>query len=312
MVDLTKVAAHFAISSLFEGYGEHGKIYCYWIDLEDCQNFVTGKPRLLLGRVKVTSEITTESSALSIGVLHFGDHNVNAGVREYQGEEAYQLMVKEVSETFTSADLPEVIRLLDKHFGISTYSLKNLFRDEQRKVMDNILESALSEIEAAYHQVYEHYYPPMRFLSELGNPVPKAFNSATEFILNSNLRRALNGDTLETDNIKALLDEINAWNVELDTEGHSYLFQRTLEKMISKLVASPEDVTLLNNLVAATEMVDSLPFGVDLWRVQNLYHEMLTTAYPEFRERAEKGDELAKEWLTHFSAMGQQLKVRGA
>ena len=220
-------------------------------------------------------------------------------------------MVQEVSQTFTGADFPEVIRLLDKHFGTSTYSLKNLFRDEQRKVMDYILESALSEIEAAYHQVYEHYYPPMRFLSDLGNPVPKAFHSAAEFILNSDLRRALGGDTLEVEHIRALLDETTAWNVELDTEGLSHLFQKTLEKMMAKLAADPEDMAISNNLLAATEMVVSLPFGVDLWQVQNLYHEMLQAAYPEFRKRAEKGDESAKEWLAQFSAMGQQLKVRG-
>jgi hypothetical protein len=202
--------------------------------------------------------------------------------------------------------------LLDKHFGTSTYSLRSLFRDEQRKVMDSILESALSEIEAAYHQVYEHYYPPMRFLAELGNPVPKAFNSAAEFILNSDLRRALNSDDLEVEKIRSLLDEIAAWNVELDTEGHSYLFQRSLENMMARLVVSPDDTALLNNLVAAIAMVDSLPFGVDLWQVQNLYHDILQTTYAGFRERAEKGDESAKEWLDQFAAMGQHLKVRGA
>ncbi|MFC1893045.1 DUF3536 domain-containing protein [Chloroflexota bacterium] len=312
VVDLTKVAAHFAISSLFEDYDEHANVYCYSIDIEDFHNFTAGKPRLAVGRVKVTSEITTESAILSLGVLHFGDHNANAGVRQYEGEEAYRQMIQEVSQTFTGADFTEVIRLLDKHFGTSTYSLKSLFRDEQRKVMDNILESALSEIESAYHQVYEHYYPPMRFLSELGNPVPKAFNSAAEFILNSDLRRALNGDTLEVEKIRSLLDEIAVWNVELDAEGHSYLFQRALEKMISGLAETPEDMALLNNLIAANEMVDSLPFDVDLWRVQNLYHDILQTTHPGLRERAEKGDELAGEWLARFSVMGQQLKIRGA
>ncbi len=311
MVDLTKVAAHFAVSSLFEDYGEHSKVNCYWIDLEDFNNYAAGKPRLAVGRVRVTSEITTESATVSLGVLHFGDHNVNAGVREYQGEETYQEMAREISETFSRTDFPEVIRLLDKHFGTSTCSLKNLFRDEQRKVMDSILESALAEIEAAYHQVYETYYPPMRFLSELGNPVPKAFNSAAEFILNSDLRRALSGDTLETEKIRALLGEVANWNVELDTEGHSYLYQRALERMLAGLAAAPEDMERLNGLVAATEMVGSLPFGVDLWRVQNRYHEMLQTTCAAFQERDEKGDRTAGEWLAQFAALGQHLKVRG-
>ena len=33
------------------------------------------------------------------------------------------------------ADIAEVIRLLDRQFGASTYSLRTLFRDEQRRVL---------------------------------------------------------------------------------------------------------------------------------------------------------------------------------
>jgi len=310
MIDLPKVAAHFAISSLFEEYGEQAEIYCYRIDIADYQSLVAGRPKLAVGRVKVTSTITMESATLSFGVLHFGDHNVNAGVREYQGEEAYQQMVQEVTQTFSGTDFPEVIRLLDKHFGTSTYSIRNLFRDEQRKVLDSILESALSEIEAAYYQVYEHHYPPMRFLSELGNPIPKSFYSATEFILNSDLRKALSGDTLELERIGSLLDEAQTWKVELDTEGLSYLLQQTLERMMAKLVASPEDIAFLNELLAAAQMARSVPFPVDLWKVQNLYHEMLQSTYLKFQKRAKQGDEAAVQWLDQFVSLGQQLSIR--
>ena len=310
MIDLPKVTAHFAISSLFEEYAEQADIYCYHIDLDDYHSLVAGRPKLAVGRVKVTSTITMESATLSFGVIHFGDHNVNAGVREYQGEEAYQQMVQEVTQTFSGTDFPEVIRLLDKHFGTSTYSIKNLFLDEQRKVLDSILESALSEIEAAYYQVYEHHYPPMRFLSELGYPIPKSFHSAAEFILNSDLRKALSGDTLELERIRSLLDEAQTWKVELDTEGLSYLLQQTLERMMAKLAASPEDIAFLKELLAAAQMARSVPFPVDLWKVQNLYHEMLQSTYPEFQKRAKQGDEAAVQWLDQFVSLGQQLSIR--
>jgi len=310
MVNLTKVTAHFAVSSLFEEYSEQAEIYCYHIDLEDYQTSECGKAKFAAGRAKVMSTITREWATLSFGVLHFGDHNVNAGVRKYQGEEAYQTMLQEMTQTFSSADFPEVIRLLDKNFGISTYSIKNLFLDEQRKVLGNILESALSEIEAAYYQVYEHHYPPMRFLSELGNPIPKSFHSAAEFILNSGLRKALSGDTLELDRIRSLLDETQTWKVELDTEGLSYLLQQTLERMMEKLVAASEDITFLKELLAAAEMARSVPFAVDLWKVQNLYHKMLQSTYPEFQKRAQQGDGAAVEWLEQFVSLGQQLSIR--
>jgi alpha-amylase/alpha-mannosidase (GH57 family) len=310
MVDLTKVAAHFAISSLFEEYGERAEIYCYLIDLEDYQTFTAGRPKLALGRAKVTSVITRESDILSFGVLHFGDHNVNAGVRAYQSQEAYETMLQELNQTFSSADFPEVIRLLDKHFGTSTYSIKNLFRDEQRKVLDSILQSALVEIEAAYQQVYEHYYPPMRFLSELGNPIPKSFHSAADFILNSELRKTISGDTLDLERLRSLLDETQTWKVELDAEGLSYLLQQALERMMARLITNPRDTDFLKQLLTVAEILPTLPFPIDLWRVQNLYHKLLKSSYPEFQNRAQQGDETAREWLGLFVSLGQKLTIR--
>jgi len=235
---------------------------------------------------------------------------VNAGVHEYQGENEYQTMLQELTQTFCTADFPEVIRLLDKHFGTSTYSIKSLFLDRQRKVLDCILESALSEIEAAYYQVYEHHYPPMRFLSELGNPIPRSFQSAAEFILNSDLRKAISGDSLDLDRISSILEEIRTWKVQLDTDGLSYLLQQTLEGMMTKLATTPEDVGFLNELLAAAEMLPMLPFSVDLWKVQNTYHKMLRAIYLEFQERAQQGDEVAQGWLNQFVSLGQQLSMR--
>ena len=312
MIDLTKVAAHFAISSLFEEYGEQANIYCYHIDVDDYRSSVAGKSKLAVGRAKVTSGITGESGLLSFGVLHFGDHNVNAGVRGYEAEEAYQTMLQEVTKTFCGADFPEVIRLLDKHFGTSTYSLKDLFRDEQRKALDSILESTLSDIEVAYRQLYEHHFTPMRFLSDLGNPVPKAFYSAAEFILNSDLHRELGSQPLEVERIKGLLDEAKTWKVELDSEGLGYRLQQNLGEMMAKFVATPEDTVLLGSLVAAVEMARSVPFVVDFWQVQNLYYQMLHANYLEFKKRAEQGDQAAKEWAAQFVSLGKHLSIRVA
>jgi alpha-amylase/alpha-mannosidase (GH57 family) len=310
IVDLTEVTAHYAISSLFEEYGEQAEIYCYHFDAKECQTAECGKARLATGKARITSLITRESANMSFGVLHFGDHNVNAGVREYQREEAYQVMLQEMTQTFSGADFAEVVRLLDKHFGTSTYSLKSLFHDEQHKVLNSILESALSEIEAAYYQVYEHNYPPMRFLAELGYPIPKSYQSAAEFILNAGLRRALSSDLIELERVSSLLNEVQTWQVELDKEGLSYLLQQSLEKMMVNLLASPEDVNLLKELLAVTQLSHATPFPVDLWRVQNLYHQLLHSTYPEFEAKARQGDKTAKEWLDQFVSLGQLLSIR--
>jgi hypothetical protein len=53
-----------------------------------------------------------------------------------------------------------------------------------------------------------------------------------------------------------------------------------------------------------------MPFEVDLWRVQNLYYELLHGVFPFFRDKAGLGDAGAQEWVSQFTALGQQLWVK--
>jgi hypothetical protein len=184
MVDLKKVAAHYAASSLFEEYAQSAPVYCYTVDREDYQSSEAGKAKLVLGRATVASEITRESAHLCFGVLHLGDHNVECSVGGYRGEENYQTLVKEISETFDRADFPETIRLLDRYFEGMGYSLTSLFRDEQRRILDTILESTVADVEAIFGQLYETNAPLMRFLKDSGTPPPKALYAAAEVAVN--------------------------------------------------------------------------------------------------------------------------------
>jgi hypothetical protein len=53
-----------------------------------------------------------------------------------------------------------------------------------------------------------------------------------------------------------------------------------------------------------------MPFTVDLWKIQNLYWDMLKANFPAFIQKAQKGDQSAAEWIKDFSSLGEQLKIR--
>ena len=312
MVDLPKVAAHWAVNSLFEGYNEQARAYCYVLDIDDYVLREAGRVRLAMGRVHVSSEITHESADLCFGLLHFGDHNLSGGVRAYQGDDAYRAMVHEVQEVFDVADFPEVVRLIDRHFGSSSYSLRNLFRDEQRKALEYILESTLSDIEAVYRGVFDQNCPLMRFLADLGQPLPRAFRAAAEFILNIDLRRAFEEEDPDIDRVSALLDSAEMWQVEMDTAGLGYALEHTIERLSQELLAQPTELALLQRLAGVVGMAQSLPFDpleVDFAKAQNAYYRVLQSTYPQVRDGAERVGEEAEAWLSLFRELGERLSV---
>jgi alpha-amylase/alpha-mannosidase (GH57 family) len=310
MVDLLKVGAHYAICSLFETYDENSRIYCYAVHREESRNALAGAASLTVGRARVTSEITRESADLSYGVVNLGNHVVTAGVRTYQGEEAYQEMARTVIDSFERAEFSEVIRLLDQFFEGNTYTLKQLFRDKQRAVLDQILDTTLTQVAEDYRRIYERHAPLMRFLKELNIPQPKALYTAAEFVLNSSLRRAFAEEPVNLEHIRALLEEAEMSKIPLEGPGLAYTLQQTLEKMAERLREEPGDYALLAHLDEAVGLVRALPFDVDLGKVQNVYYGLLQKVYPESAKRAAREDGGDRAWTERFNALGDKLRVR--
>ncbi|HXG51126.1 MAG TPA: DUF3536 domain-containing protein, partial [candidate division Zixibacteria bacterium] len=307
-VDWWRLGAHYAVTSLFESYPERVRIYCFTAEREDYRVTEAGRARLAVGRVRLTSEVSLESAALSFGVLHFGDHNVTGGAHPFTDPERYEAFGREVVEPFRRADFAEVVRLMDYHFGDSRYSIRSLFRDEQRKILDTILATALEEAEALYRQIYEPRAATMRFLAGLGIPPPKMFYAAAELVLNGRLRRALERDPIDTERVAALLENARVENVSLDTATLEFACRRTLERLADRFAADPS-AAALDELDRSTALLDLLPFRVDLWKIQNAYYRVLETVYPERRRAADAGDPAARAWAERFVALGGKLAV---
>ncbi|MGB8993178.1 MAG: DUF3536 domain-containing protein [Desulfobaccales bacterium] len=309
MIDLLQVGAHYAVSSLFEDYLPQTKIYCYEVDREDFQSSEVGIAKLAAGRIRITSEITRETSTLTFGALHFGEQNLSAGVQALQTEEAYRMMLGEVMEAFSTGDFPETIRRLDRHFEASIYSLKSLFRDEQRKVSSQIINASLEGTRFIYRQIYGHHVALMRFLTELAIPLPNPFSCTAQFVLNLNLLEMLEKPELSPEVVQSALEESRALKVQLDGVSLAYTLKNTLEGLAERFRDNPDELDGLKHLEAAVEVANALPFEVNLWTVQNIFYEMCHTVYPEWQWRAEHGTEEAHEWLAHFVALGEKLSV---
>ncbi len=310
LVDLLKVGAHYAVSSLFEDFDRETRTYCYRVEREDYRLLTAGKSRLALGRALVTSEITWESKSLSFGVLHLGDHNLSGGVREFRGPEVYDRLVQFVTETFQRGDFSEVIRLVNENFEPGMYTLKLLFRDEQRRILRKILDSALTEAEGAYRQLYQHHAALMNFVTALGMPLPKRLQVAAEIILNSDLRRVLEAEDLSLERANALLDEAWRAGVQLDGPTLEFALRRTIERLARQFHAEPRALDRLARLEAAVSLARSLPFSVNLWTAQNLFWEVLQSVFPAMEPRARAGDADSARWLELFRKLGDNLLVR--
>jgi len=292
------VAAHYGISSLFESYSDRTRLYAFTVDRHDYRRTDAGRAHLATGRVTVRSDIVHRAHELDFAVLHLGDHNLNGAVRPAADADGYEETARALADAFGRADFAGIIRTMDRAFGGSAYSLRSLFKDEQRKVLALVLDGTLADVESAYRQIYERHTPLMNVLADLGAPLPAPFHAAAEFVINDALAKTCAAADFDPARARALLGEAAVRQVTLDGAGLEFALRRTIERMMTALAASVDDRALLEQTAAAIEVGKLLPVPVNLWQVQNLFFDLLQ------RERS-RG-----EWNDQFAALGTALSVR--
>jgi alpha-amylase/alpha-mannosidase (GH57 family) len=307
MIDRAKAAAHYAISSLFRQYSESTQLFCYSFIDEHRDLRTSGKHRLAIGRSRVVSEITQESEVLTYAILYMGEHNLTGGVRAFGSLQDYELMHREILAAFEAGDLPETIRLIDQHFGKASYSLKSLFKDEQRRIMDEIMASTHEDLESRFRLIAERYTPLMKFLQNLGAPLPAGLETASDIVLQSDIRRLIDGDPIDFDRLSGLLQEAQTHNGRVLDPQISFVVKNRMERMIQHLVEKPDDLDGMRMLERLATLMMPLPLGLNLWKVQNTYWEMFQKIAPDFRQRVDAGDAEAHEWLQQFLSLGERL-----
>ena len=308
-VSTAQVAGHYAISSLFESYGERTRIYCYDVSREDYSLEVEGKHRMAVGRARFGSTISQEAATLAFGVLHLGDHNISGGVGRFDALETYEDLKRTLAETFSKADTPAMINAITQAFPESPFSLRTLFRDEQRVIVNNILNESLASASAAYREIFENNAPLVRFLNNLGIPIPAAFQSAAEIALNSQLKQAFERPEVDIEGIQSLLKEAAATRVKLDVSGLEYALRTRLEKEADAFVRQLADLGRAQSFRKLLEFAATLPFPINLWEVQNLCYRPLIHTMDELRPQAEKDDAAARSTLNELAMIREKLHI---
>lgn len=305
-LDLRRVAAHYAVASLFDSFDDEARIYCYDVIRHDIDIDKAGRGRIAVGSITVRSTITLEEGRFDFAVLHLGETELTGGVRPGMDATEYAAIKKELLDAMQPGGIPGVIRLLDAFFAETSLSIRSLFRDEQRRIFNMLCNSTLEEAESAFRQLHERYDPLMRFHTRLGIPIPKVLQMAAEFDLNVQLRKLLAEETPPLPEIESRLREAREEQVTLD-ETTLLAMQQAIERAADRFREHPEDLDRLEIYEALVAAVREAQLSVNLRHPQNEYYVMKETVRPVFAGNGNSPD--AQRWVQLFDALGEKLSV---
>ncbi len=309
-IDLMRVAAHYSTARLFEDYlngGDAGvRVYAYMARSESYERFESGRRRLALGRAVITSRIIGNKRRFEFAILHLGDQNIQAGLRPAGEEEAGQRICAEVKETFQKSDVTETVRAIDKNFeGGHIYSLWDLFRDQQRRILHQVLAPRLEAIEASFQQVYADAYPLMQAMQEMRTPLPRDFAAAGEVVINARLLRLLADPEVRPEDLRTLVDDVRRFGFPIDREAVALAASNRVKNLLQRVRENPRDLALIERVSGLLEVLKDLNLGLDLGKAQNIYYELCQVP-PEQKEDQAHG----QDWSAAFQRLGSDLYIQ--
>jgi alpha-amylase/alpha-mannosidase (GH57 family) len=313
VVDFAKISAQNTILSLFSDSPkiENGIPQAskggFKISINNLERRDDGKFRLITNRSTVYSAITLDQETFSCAAVWLGDHNVSCGALNNMSDKTFTAMQNEAFAHFEKGQINEIIVGLAKYFGKNNYSLKDMFRDDQKTILDYIVADGLKKAKELFDIVYHDNSALLRFMKENRLPSPRPLRAASEIILNSEIINALSKETVDLEGLQRLFDTTDSLAVQLDLEYLCFRAGQRIDMEFVRLLNDPENLELIKQIEGLLNIIGKLPCPMNLWQSQNIAFKIAENRYKAMKET---NTDAAWNWVNSFKHLCELIGVR--
>ncbi|HXG18327.1 MAG TPA: DUF3536 domain-containing protein [Methylomirabilota bacterium] len=307
-VDFPRVIANTAICGILE----HGQVCmtppAFSLQQIEYATDTYGTTALGVGMMQIASRFTTETSEYAFAVLKLTSHDVHCVVSESLAGDRFADVRDELLQTFARHSLSEVVRALDRFFGDTYYTAKDLLLDDRRRVLAGVTETVLTRLEESYRQLYQENRRLMEYLRELDVPLPQGFALAAGFLASRAFLRAATSLVESGKNGEELIDimmEARRWQAPLETQKAAEMLRLAVEERLGALVQNPlqEEIPAVLRFLELSERLKLTP---NLWKAQTLFAQLCHLHLRDLLERAVREEPVAHQ-LALLRRLGERL-----
>ncbi|CCY62273.1 glycoside hydrolase [Clostridium sp. CAG:967] len=275
IVTAKQIASLWALSSLYQDAEDEEDVYCYTITKKAYKKVHKGTSTFIIGHIEVQSKITLQKSNLIFALMQYAGGDFHCAIKEYSDEAEFNKIKTELIKTYLMNTLTEIIRALDEYFGKEYFTLKDIFIEERRKILQILLKGKLEKFAQTYQEMYDEGKGAIYNLQGLGLKIPDEFKISAGYALSHKFNDivAHSGGFLESDLIQQAMDinfEAKKMDVTLDKKTSNAIFSKKILQNMNRLVHSFE-IQQADVLLEIFDTIEKLELQVDISEAQNIY-----------------------------------------
>lgn len=302
--NLKRVGMHFAVSSIFEEEPEALTIFNYSTSNESFIKKEAGEQKLVLSITKVKSLVTKSEKKFAFAVIYLGKHNIIGNISLDMQPDDFAGMQFRMVKAFEEGRLGDVMGIMQQYFGPEKYTIWQMFADEKRKILDMIAQQSLKDLESSLRRTYDTDYTLVNALSNNNVPIPNAYRTTFEYILNADLVNCFQPEKINTKEMERISQELTRWNLKIEDTGKiARLAGDSIFEEIRRIATDIGNVKRLHRLNRVFPLLKKFVLEPNFYKSQNLYFEIST-------EKKNTPETILPEWQEQFVLLGFNLGVK--
>ena len=309
-----QVVSLWAISSLYEDFDDEENVYCYKIKSYDYQKVQKGTSTFIVGHTELQSRITLESVNQIFALVQFSGGDFHCAIKEYSDEGAYNTIKTDLIKTFMLNPLTEIIRALDENFGKEYFTLKDIFIEERRKILQIMLKGKLEKFAQTYKDMYDEGKGSIYHMQNLGLEIPDEFKIAATYTLSRKFNDlvAHSGGFVDPTILQQAFDinyEAKKMGIKLDRTPSNTIFAKKILQNTIRLAQSFESQQA-EVLLEIFDNVEKLDLEIDIAEAQNIYFNRIYHKIGNIIENyTTTGRSKDKEFINMLLDIGTKLNI---
>lgn len=314
IITMKQIASLWAISSLYQDFEDEENVYCYTVKKHDYQKVEKGNSSFVVGKIEIKSRVTLKKSHLVFALMKYSSGDFHCAIKPYTDDNEFNTMKNELIKTFMLYPLTEIIRALDEYFGKEYFTLKDIFIEERRKILQILLKDKLNKFARTYEEMYDEGKGSIYHMQSLGLTIPEEFKIAASYALSckfNDLIKHSGGfvDPSITQQATEINFEAKKIGVKLDKSPSNKIFSKKISQNLNRLTYGLE-AQQAEVVLELFDYVEKLELEVDIAEAQNLYFAKIYSHINEILEMSKtskrKNDKHLVEMLLDI---GEKLNI---